>query len=1066
MRGAAGRAGGLVAALWMVGAAADPARGEVRVGDHPGFGRVVIDLKPGMRPEVAVAGERVLLVLPGAGALGTVAPPRNVARLEGGLDAATLVLAPGARVRTVRLGDRLVIDALDPAPGLAREPAAPGAVRGAPSARWQGQPGRRQAAMAGAPGRMASAGVGAAMLRDVLAEAALAGGTGEQPGGLGGAGPEAPGQALAEWAGTGGARMAVGQSLAKPDGAPAARAPTQAAAAPARAAAYDRTAAAPRGEAVLAPATAPEPMELMLGAKALDAGPARGKLAAEAPKQPNATAPIERAPPDRLGVGKAGEPPLPGITTAPVLPVLREAPVEPERTTGGRASKEAFGPEVARLLLPTDADVGAAAFRRGGAGLVVLDRRLPALEVSEWPDARVMLGAVSTVVSVPLGEGQALAVGRELGGWRVRMVADDGTEGGPPNGPMAGSLAGAAFGVARPGRSVAVADPVGMGALLVGTVLGGAEAVQGERRTPDVAVFPSWLGVALEPLSDRVVLRRTEQGFALQGAGLEGAPVAGAAPGVFGFADEPAAALQNRLQAQMAGAAAAPPRARPRERVGVARTMLGLGLGLEAQGVLQLALAEDPQLAGDAFVRGLAAMAAVLAGRPAEAEALDDPALRRDGLDGGEPALWQGLRDRRLGRETAASAGVGAHAGRVLGYPAGLRRAIWSEVAEAAVESGVEPGGALAMETLPPFARALQQERVGDIEAALTSYERLAAGPDRLDQVRARVRRTELLLAAGRISPGAAAEAIEQQATGWRGDAREGALRLRAAALRAASGAYREALAAMRALEAEGLAAGREAAVRREKARVFETMLAAEGGGASALDVVLLVAEYADCLPEGAAGQAMAGLLVDKLIALDLPARAIPVLQGLVRGAPAGAARAELGLRLAQALLDGGEGEAAEAALEASGSGDAPAATRVARGLLEAKLAERRGDGPGALRALDEVGTPAALVEQAGVLERSGAVLPAVEALNQAVAALAPASGPLPLDVQDLVVRQATLAARVGLRSPAPVLAWLPRLDPARADMVRLLLAAPVQAAADLPRAARELQVARAATTR
>ncbi len=880
----------------------------VRVGTHPGYSRVVLDLPPDATAHVVTEGQRVLLVLGGAGTLVPPADlPRNVRAFRAGPDSATLDLVPGATARPVRIGDRLVIDVLDPGP---LRPIPRSAVSKTPVARTV---------------------------------------------------PASPTPAPA---------------VPKPE-----------------------PAAPPAQDAVMPPS--PEP--------------------------------TRPAVPDL--------PPAPSLIPVRAVTLAAPAPAAPAPVPL---------PEPA-LLIRADADVGAAAFRRGGFGTVVLDRRLPEQRLP--PGATWTQGAVSTVVQFPLPPEDSLRLSRTGAGWSVERVAGPGQGGLLPS-PIEN---GVQFAMPRPGRRVAVRDPVSGATLLVGASLENAGGVADARRTPGYRMLASWLGVAVEPLSDQVDLQGSATGFTLTPDAL--LPVA---PGHllsrrFDLPDEAPAALVNRLRAQLAGAAAAAPRARARDRLAAVQSMIALGLGAEAQALAQLVAADDPQDAADAQTGALAATAAVLAGRAGEAGALDDPRL--DGTD--EIALWRGLRDRRLGSQTEAARRLGLFAPLALSYPAPLQHAIWPDLAEAAVEAdvAVPPG------TLTPFARAAQLDRAGKLDEALAAYDDLVSGQDRFDQVRAAARAAELRLAANRIGPAEASEIMERQGFAWRGDGREVGFRLRAAELRAAAQEWRPALEALRAIEATF--PEQKAQVAARKAGVMGAMLTAQGAGLSALDLVLLAADYTDCVPDGPAGATMARLLADKLAALDLPARAVPVLQGLVRATAAGGARAEFGLRLGELLLEGGDALAAATALDASTAPDLPAPLRDRRELLQARVRAARGDPQGAAASLMQLGTEDADDLRATLLAKAGDWPGALGALNGLVARRVPADGPLSVADQELLVRQADAATQAKdagtLRSLRQAAA---RLDGPRAEVFRLLTAAPLDTAADLPRARLELAAARGLSQR
>ena len=773
------------------------------------------------------------------------------------------------------------------------------------------------------------------------------------------------------------------------------------------------------------------------------------------------------------GLREAASPPAPTPPAAPVKaeeapppPAAPAVPLEPPRPAPLPPPSPA---RPGSILVPAEAGVGAAAFRRADVGLVVFDGRvpldLPALGGGPaFAGASVRLGQASTVLSVPLPASQGVALSRQPGGWRVTL-ADDATPPAPIGAePGPGGLL---LLLDNPGQVVTVADPATGSALLVGTVslsAGAGPALLPARRTPGYVLAPTWLGVAVEPLSDLIELRPAARGFALLSPGMPGVSAPAAAPETFtrrfDLPDLPSAALTQRLAVQGAAAAAAPPRARTGSRMAVAQSLLCLGLATEAQAVLALVATEDPIAAADPKLVGLMAVAALLAGRSPEAAGLDDPRL--DGAD--DVALWRGVRDAM--RETDAEAGRGL--ARLLpladGYPAALRDRIRPLMVEAAVSTGqgAALSGALAQaedHTLD-FARALQRERDGDAAGALKAYDALAAGRDQLTQVRAGVRAAELRLKEGTLTPAQAADVLERQAAIWRGDARESQMRLRVAELRAVAGSFRPALEMLR--DTDRLFPAQQPAVRAAMAGVVRAMLA-QPQAVEPLELVTLVSDYASLLPEGA-GDGLSALLADKLVALDLPGRAAPVLASLMAGAPAGPARAGIGARLAQMQLENADAPAAEAALRASDAPGLPASLAEQRTLALARVRAAQGDLSGSSAALRTLGTPAADDLRATLLARVSDWPGSLAALSELSAKTVPAEGTLTDGMQDTVLRQATAAARA---HDAAALAELSRRFGARmagprADLFRVLTAAPLQSPSDLPRAAAELALTRA----
>lgn len=765
-------------------------------------------------------------------------------------------------------------------------------------------------------------------------------------------------------------------------------------------------------------------------------------------------------------------PTAPPVLTAAAASTKAEEPPAPAASAVPEPQRPASPPVAARaasILVPLEPGIGAAAFRRADIGMVVFDQRVP-LDLAvlgggaAFAGASVQLGQASTVLTVPLPAAQGLALSREAQGWRVTR-ADDAA---PPTPVVAEpSPGGLLLKLDTPGQMVTVADPTTGLVLLVGTAnpaAGAGPAVTPARHAPGYALPPTWLGVAVEPWSDLIELRPVTSGFMLASPGMPAVANVPAQPPEaftrrFDLPDLPVAALTQRLAAQQVAAALAPPRARSGSRLAVAQSLLSLGLATEAQAVLGLIATEDPIAAADPALTGLMAVAALLAGRSPEATGLDDPRL--DGAD--DVALWRGVRDAM--RETGAEAGRGL--ARLLplagAYPAALRDRIRPLIIEAAVATGQGASVAAALaqadDRTLDFARALQRERDGDTAGALSAFDALAAGRDQLTQVRAGVRAAELRLREGALTPAQAADVLERQAATWRGDARESRMRLRVAELRTAAGAFRPALEVLR--DTERLFPAQQPAIRAAMATVVQAMLA-RPQAVEPLELVTLVSDYASLLPEGA-GSGLSALLADKLVALDLPGRAAPVLASLMAAAPAGAARAGIGARLAQMQLENAAAPAAEAALRASDAPGLPAPLMEQRTLTLARALAVQGDLGGATTTLQALGTAAADDLRATLLSQASDWPGSVAALSDLAAKTVPADGPLSEAMQDVVLREATSAAQA---RDAALLADLsrrygPRLAGPRADLFRVLTAAPLQSPADLPRAASELALAR-----
>ena len=794
-----------------------------------------------------------------------------------------------------------------------------------------------------------------------------------------------------------------------------------------------------------------------------------------APAAPPAAASPAAAPADAAPAIAAALPPAPP-PAPPAPPVLRaDAPAgtDPLAIAAIPAPLPPGAPGSA-IVLPFAAGVGAAAFRQGDAALVVFDARRP-IDLSgvagdpAFAAARIGLLPDATTLSLPLPAGSALRLARRADGWLVAAVPAASPV---PIVPVAQGDA-LSLPADAPGQVVVVPDPQTGDTLLVGTQRIGGEAVVSQRQVPEFLLARTWQGVVVQPASDRIELHAAPEGFRLTASGrpLEFPPTPDGARALadaasltrrFDFPDLPTDALRGRLEREVATAAQAPAMARLAPREAAAQTMIALGLGAEAQSLLQLAAEEAPLQAADPDLVGLTAIAALLADRLGEAEGLRAAAL--SGTD--EVTLWRAAlaASRHEGLPDAAAA-FAAELPLVLSYPEALRARLLPLAAETMLEGGQVPAARALLARLPQeptlaYARALALQQAGDTDGALAAYAALAQGRDRLLHARAEAAATELQLATGRIDAASAAHTMSDQLDAWRGGEREQRMRLRLAEVQEQAHAWRDALATLR--DTEALYPEARAELRGRVAALFNDLLRASGTGSSPLDLVALVDENADLLPQGEAGDALSLLLADKLVALDLPRRAEPVLAKLMAAAAPGSGRATLGQHLAEMRLESANPAGAVAALAGSDAPGLPGPLVAARTLVLARADARLGDVNGATALLAGLGTPAADDMRAKLLADAhdwhGA-----EVVLAGLASANPAAGPLTDAQQDLLLRLAGAAAQAGdgaqlarLRGEAA------RVGGPRGDMFRLLVAAPVQGPADLPRAAGETLLARA----
>jgi hypothetical protein len=583
------------------------------------------------------------------------------------------------------------------------------------------------------------------------------------------------------------------------------------------------------------------------------------------------------------------------------------------------------------------------------------------------------------------------------------------------------------------------------------------------------------LGIVVEPLSDAISLKVVPTGFSLTGGpgGLAVSPPTSASNALMhaahltrrlDFSTMPAEALMRMMSRQMADASQAPPQAKGPKRRAVAQSMIALGMAAEAESLLNVAAEQDPRQAASVDVKGLTAIAALLAGRVADADGITDPRLT--GTD--DIALWRAIRQAMQDEGSPGAAAVFASTAPVaLLYPKPIRDRILPLMIETMIQGGeIVPAAQLLAErksdTNLDYARALQQQAEGNTDQALALLDTLANGHDQFDRARATVRAVELRLLARQMTPSEAADTLDKLVYTWRGDQRELVLRERIAELRGQAGTWRVALSTLR--QAETDFPEQAAVVHERLKKAFANMVAGRGlEQMTPIDVVSAIDENADLMPANGSDPALEEQLADRLLALDLPDRAKLVLQKLMKSAASAAGKARFGATLA--ALDSREKDdaGALAALDASEGHDLPPELIERRALLRASAMAHAGDPAAAAATLAAIGTPATNEARAMILEQAQDWPGAERAWSDYASTALPPVGELNDGQSRTLLRLATAAARAGDDATLGALRskYNSRIAPnAFADMFRLLTAEPVRGTGDLLRAKQEVSLA------
>jgi tetratricopeptide (TPR) repeat protein len=729
------------------------------------------------------------------------------------------------------------------------------------------------------------------------------------------------------------------------------------------------------------------------------------------------------------------------------------------------------------FLVPFSDTTGAAAFREGDTTYVVFDERRPIDMASLRGDAVFGQASVQTLpngtlLALPLPPALSVVLTQTPVGWRVVALN------GPPKTqpiPAINTAGRLKLPAEQAGEVVNMADPDTGATLLVGTQRRPGQAVTHARLATEFIIRRTVQGVVIEPLSDAIVLKPTPTGFSLGnvsgGLALSDPSDAfnGLADGAnltrrLNFITSTPDVLIRRMNEQIADSGMAPPMARGPKRRTVAESMIGLGLNAEAESVLQMTVEQDPKEAASADTAALTAIAALLAGRPAEATGLDDPRLT--GTD--EIALWRAVREAMKDPGSPNAAAVFATtAPLAASYPAPIRDRILPLILDTMIEGGEIAPAARLLDQRPDdpllaYARARRVQAEGDTEKALPMLDALASGHDQYDRARAAVDAVELRLADRQIDKAQAANALDKLLYVWRGDDRELALRERVAALRADSGAWREALSVLRQAEADF--PDQAPAVHERLKDTFASMTRdPDPSKMTPLDYVSMVDENADLINGPEDQDAIAQPLADRLMTLDLPGRAKPVLDKLMRSASSDAAKARLGASLATLDAQEKDDAGALAALDASEASGLPADLADQRGVLRANAMARRGDVAGGVAVLAALRTGPAAAARAQIQENAGDWPGAAQAWSDCAALTVPDKGPFDEAATRTILRLTTATARTGDQTALAALKskYGDGIGTGPlGDMFRLLTEEPVRTSRDLGRSKQEMNLA------
>ena len=550
------------------------------------------------------------------------------------------------------------------------------------------------------------------------------------------------------------------------------------------------------------------------------------------------------------------------------------------------------------------------------------------------------------------------------------------------------------FQVQRPGRALPLTEPALGGELIVVPTPAAGHGHPIARAFPQFRVLPSVQGLVLQRLADDAKLRVEADTVTVHGPG-----------GLFLSYGGTLAILKSNLRAPEHGPRlldlAAWRRGESLEfagsrrdlqaklvetapdrlgivRLDLARFYFAHGLAPEALGLLRLGERLDPRLGEDPEVRLLKGASAFLIGEfDAAAEELFHPAVAGEW----EAALWHGALAAVSHDWGAATARFADTEPLIATYPQSVRTRLrllaadaWlaigeTETADRLLDQIEADDPSRAEEAQIAFFLGRRLHLEGNADGAKTLWVRVAAQTyHRPSQIRARLSLLDLGLESGDMSDDEAIAELERLRFAWRGDRLERALLLRLGDLYGARGEYRRALNALRQAAAHFPGRGGASAVAQRMRSLFvDVHLDRVERELDAAGAVALYDEFKELTPPGSEGDAVINRLAERLVEIDLLARAAELLGAQVKYRLSGEARAEAGARLARIhLLDDAPAAAIEA-LEASAGSDLPEDLVRARRHLRARALDGLGRGEEVLTLLAEDDAPEALRLRAGV---------------------------------------------------------------------------------------------------
>jgi len=680
-----------------------------------------------------------------------------------------------------------------------------------------------------------------------------------------------------------------------------------------------------------------------------DPVPVQAQVKAAAVAEPPAPKP---APVAKVEVSKPPAPaPAPAVAeNTPAKPVALTPPggEEPVKKTAVKTQSMSEG--IVELRFDWDEPVGAAVFRRSEALWLVFDKK------AKFDTAALVRGGkglVTSVEQVPSNVGAVLrmttadGINPTIKRAGLSWILEFSRQGLAPNSPLQAdaqpdSPLGARLfiSVPEPGNVIAFRDPEIGDNLLAVPVIPLSHGLPRQWKYPQLHLLATKQGIVIKPIADDVRVRPLRQGVEITTAGTlqvsrvtaeekasieleatrqasSGMIDSGPLSRILDLEKWKRNSLDNfmetRQSLQFEIAKTKSKRTREKARNELMNFYFASGFEAEALGVMETIRSDRPEIENEPEFRLMRGAANWLMERYDLAR--DD--LYHASLDGNdEGTFWRALVVAGEGKMPEVAYELRKVGGIASPYPRSIKMPTALQVAAAAVELGDVKQATQYLEVLrvdgPTRAQKDQinfvagklKELSGDVDGAISDWERVMEGVHRPTRAKAAVARTELLLKLELFTAKDAIEEYEKLRFVWRGDDFEFELLRRLGALYLDENMYREGLTALRQAATYFPDHENSDQVTRQMSDAFLQLYMQNGADVlPPVTAIALYDEFRELTPPGAEGDDMIRRLADRLVDIDLLDRAAFLLESQVDFRLTGEKKATVGARLAVIYL-------------------------------------------------------------------------------------------------------------------------------------------------------------------